>query len=310
MELKIYVEPDFSESYWCHQYLKGIRSEAKKNKLNVCVANELAFEDRPTELAMVLGVSCPWVRSVVSACENAGMRTVVVGYAPQEDETVYHKNSYVSLDYSEAVRLLLDKLEKDGRSRIALFAIADDSSNDLAKKKEFIARRGAASLADVYKRHERMDVTCESFAECAHKYDGVVCANDISAILLMEHLAAHGVSVPGDIEIATIGNSTLARTAAMFPMIHLDCEDIGKRAVGLYMQLYKDRGINSQSLFIRSRFANSAAEEQKRSASPDFSMPQAHINFTYDMAVSSLEELERILHNCDNTDIEILRALT
>ena len=164
MELKIYVEPDFSESYWCHQYLKGIRSEAKKNKLNVCVANELAFEDRPTELAMVLGVSCPWVRSVVSACENAGMRTVVVGYAPQEDEIVYHKNSYVSLDYSEAVRLLLDKLEKDGRSRIALFAIADDSSNDLAKKKEFIARRGAASLADVYKRHERMDVTCESFA--------------------------------------------------------------------------------------------------------------------------------------------------
>lgn len=317
MHIHIVYQPESENTHWCELYLKGIRSEAKRkgdtfSLLTVEQATEAFASKKPICVAL-LSTSRLWTENAASLFSDMGIEPIIIGGASREG---YRHASFVYMDYREATYQLIEYLRFYKKERIALFAVSSDSSPDMIKRDAFLAYDKCREHDVFYYTGSDglMNAACERFLAVWKNYDAVLCCNDASAVILMHHLEAAGISVPnnlflcsfGDLAISSIGKKTLT-------MARLHCTEIGRQTVSMCHLLTNSENVSGVSVKVRCKFIVGDTTDSLPVVSETLGTGSAPagtpVAFHSDPSVSRIFLAEKILAACDAIDIDLLKLI-
>ena len=226
--------------------------------------------------------------------------------------------SSVSMDYRQAVNMLARYLGQHKHSRIALFGVNPDSATDMLKKAAYLAfARQSGSLdpeQDVFWNYAHLAETCRQFCAVRGRYDAVICANGIAAIILARYLADQGVQVPDELFLVSVGDSRLAQMARPgITSAQLDFFEVGRQAVQMMAILQKNPALSSLSATLNCKIhvgestAGLPAGRYAELVGGDEALKT--VNFYADPDVIDVLHIEDLLSRSDDIDLSILQGL-
>lgn len=321
MRIPVLIEPGYRHSLWARQTLNGMTREAARKKYEFLLLDALHYEQldwkklfgASRRLVVLIGTSLSWMPAVQAFLAEQQVGCVLVSINPSQTEGA---EGTVSMDHSEATRMLLRYLESCGKQRVAFFALNPNSAADRTKHEAFTAWRShASSLAEpnVFWNHGSLQECCRVFLSHHSHFDAVICANDIAAAALLPRLRQAGVQVPQQLYLASYGNSALAQ--ALCPPVTsatLSHDALGRRAVHLYAFLLRQsESTASVSIQVRCKIV-----VRQSTANHPFSQTIAYpvcrpenVDFYSDSEAAELLALETLLEQCDPTDLALFQGL-
>jgi GntR family transcriptional regulator, arabinose operon transcriptional repressor len=178
-------------------------------------------------------------RRITSAFDRAGIQIVLLDRC----YTAYpmrSKYDLVGIDNRRAGFVITQHLLLHGSKRVAFVAKPLSASTVVGR----IAGYREALFA--HGIHLQQDLVCRGDPEDPHfiqrllkqcRPDAIVCANDVTAIKVMEGLASYGVRVPEEIRIAGVDD---VKYASLLPVPlttqHQNCAEIGAMAIATMLQ--------------------------------------------------------------------------
>lgn len=324
MDLNLVVEPMYAETHWCKQYLEGIRTEAERLSGNVQLrdpdyfsipASDTTGQPMHRPLALLIGTSVSWMPQTQARLSQLGVHCLVLAYSAA---MLAGSVSSVSMDYRQAVNMLAQYLGQHGHPRIAMFGINPDSATDMLKKTAFLnyARQsgGVDPEQDVFWNDGHLSETCRQFFALLDRYDAVICANNIAAIILKHYLAGQGIRIPDDLFMTSIGDTKLAQlTKPSMTTAQLDFFEVGRQAVQMLAILHKNPELSSLSATLNCKIhvgestAWQPAGHYAELAGGDEALRT--VNFYSDPDVIDVLHIEDLLSRCDDIDLNILKGI-
>ena len=315
MKLYLAIDPMYIGTYWCNQYVKGIRYEVLQNNrtLHEISLSELeSYQDGPSNLIMLLSNSRSWFPQAVEAVAQKGWQIVLV--SPFMD-FVGTNVSYVCADLHAMVRDTCAYMRSHGKNRVALFGWLSDSTGDAVKRSAFEEFFHGHKACRVFENEGNMEKACERFYQQYSEFDAVLCCNDVAGIKLMKYLTQRGVRIPQSIWLCAIGDATVSKLIK--PSITtavLDCVSIGRQAVKLCLMLAKSPIITTVSATVAGlvevrESTGFALLAQTGHMAPAVSQLENISKFYSDETVKDIFDLEMLVNHCTNADFEILRLI-
>lgn len=310
--VNIITEHAFSSSYWCSQYLRGIKHEAKRKNIQINITEDIRDiknHSKESNVAILIGTSLPWLYDTVSSLREFGVRAVIL--SAQKRQNLGCGVSYVTMDYEDALEKLMYYFNKIGRRKAALFAINPDSATDQNKRMAFL-RSESNSEEDIYYFNATLEDACRSLYDNIEKYDAVICANNISGIVLSKFLREQNISIPADIHIAEFGDFSEHIQSEGRTLIRIKAVEAGKLAIRCVRLLFGHPELSSVSLNVKCDIVTEngiidfSNEELKSSDFISKPEPQKELR---DEHISNALMHEKILCMCDRVDIEILKSI-
>lgn len=322
MELYVCIDPMYKDTYWCNQYIKGIRFEASQNNRLITMLEDedlhtafgvtsVHYEDG---IVMLLGATRQWIRHMAGHLVNIGMHVVVISASGDIDISGV---STVCADYRELIRSLCSYMSEYGRVRTALFGYLPDSASDIVKRhafESFMIAHDRKQYA-VIENRQNLGAACQQMMEQYEQFDSVICCNDIAAIKLLTCFKEHSVPIPEKMWMATIGNTILARmTQPGITSAIMDCIAIGRQAVKVCMMLAKTplltsvRTTVSCSIDVRET-TQSAPCKRRAKQEQDIFIQGSGLDFYSDESVRDIFRLEALLDHVSSCDVKILQGI-
>jgi DNA-binding LacI/PurR family transcriptional regulator len=170
---------------------------------------------------------------------------------------------------------------------------------------------------DVFSNDGNIDITMDSLLKQINGFKNLICANDVIALLLICRMKGEGLAVE-EFNITGYGN---IKTGEFFKpsltTITGDYYNEGIMAVDIYVFLVKKNylnknhvhnlSVNMDSRIIFRESTHLKAKNLHNELKPEISGEM--INFYGNNSVKEIDALERMLVNCDETDMNILRGL-
>lgn len=336
MIIPVLYETNFSEkSIWCDNKRTAIEQYAiaKKHKIAAISGDmiesfdyDALFQDAP-RIAIILGSSTAWINRALDFFQEHQIMAVLMGDYESEHPSVA---ANICADYNELVSTLISHLEACGCKRLALYGSFKYSGADIQKQEAFcnaMRSRGITAPEKLcFENRSNYKVCLAGFKPHMHEFDGVICVNDIAAVLLVEQLKKDGIKIPEELQIVSCGSNTELASAVMpsLTTIEMSDVDIGQTAVLTYRHCcntfdipMKAKVSNRFSLILggTSRLlerssdngndASDAADDT--SADEEASAEALQINFYNDPEVVRLSGIEKTLRHCDSTDLSLLK---
>ncbi len=326
MTVFLMSEPAFAGTYWCRQYINGMKYECSQNGLHLeeITGSSLsglkknAAEENIRPLLLLAGTTIAWILHTVSKLSAQGVHIISVSPFLSPFSSALFRISNVSMDYARTVCSLNEYFYSFGKSKTALVGINPNSAGDIAKRDaflEFWQARGRESVSGVFWNYGNLGDCCESFFQKRKEFNSVICSSDIVAIKLSSFLKERMVSIPGDIALAAIGDTVLG--GFMRPGITtvvLDCKTIGRQAVKLYMLLAKTQSLTSLSatisgtIQVRESTGFAPVPSNIPAVFPEISSVEP-VDFYSDTDVKEIFHLEELISHCDPLDFDILKGI-
>lgn len=309
--MHVLVEPSFQNSHWCSQYIKGITSQTKRKNMAVSIHTDMQFIHEPDfddTHVIVLGSSLSWAVHYMTRLYAAGIRPIVLSIANYQK--MFPFATFIAMDYDDASLKLMKYLRSKGCTRTAFFAGDQKSSTDMQKKLNFLQSGG--SEKDIYPYNTSLKEICDRVIARIDEYDSILCANDVSSVVLMRRLLDLGYKIPEDIRIATFGDTVLANLEVQnIAIARVKSVEAGKLSISTYRMLKSNPAIASLSLLLHCDILDSngkTADIRLEHATQTFdSYPKN--NFFRDPDVEQVLLVEKLLAGCDKLDISILREV-
>ena len=321
MKLQVLIEPQYRHSFWCEQTLAGIRDEVRRKKYTLLPADTVEADcpeaiftvfrrDAPV---IVIGSSLTWVPQILAFLAENDVRAIVL--CPETAEPSAGQ-SIVRIDYSDAIRRLLERLPADGHPRIALFGVHSDSAADAIKERCFCAGQTASGVSDpqdsVFRNREGLHACSLDFLRRRDNFDAVICANELAAVYLAQQLRRQDGDLLSGLQLVCFGRSPLTELAVPKIMtVSLDHTEIGIQAVRLYAYLAHQSQRVSVTVSIQSTLSLGGAVISPGSAggakAPADVVGEGR--FYHDAPVQELLRLEKLLLGFDALDYDILAGL-
>lgn len=307
--VQIFVEPSYFSSVWCTKLLAGLTAELKLKHIDYTFLDSVDALSCECRYIYIIGTEPQWVRSVIIKCKaakvypiwltNQGFKRIPKGYSTVSvDDPIVH-----------AVKLL----QYAKHTKIAFYGVNPNSVPDKSKMDSFREAMGYVGEENIYCNYG-------SFARCFHdffysgvEYDAVICANDFAAISLIRNLYEKAPEYLKKISI--IGGAETCLTdffSGLFTSVKIDFQEYGRAAVALLETLRMNSYIADIAVTIRWNF-NSLDETSLSFADGIFDGEQLVIeskdSFYLDTEVQEMLQLERLLCQCDKTDITIIHLL-
>ncbi len=324
MRIPVMIEPAYHFSVWCERTLSGLNAEIARKKYTLRLIDGNDYEsidytalfEKSRRMLIVIGTSVSWIPRVIEFFSCLGVAVILVSYQPPE-HTLLH--GVVRMDYVSAMHALLRYLGACGKPRVALYGFNPNSSADRIKQRYFCSLpRPVGDTApedDIFFNYADLDACFARFAPCLGRYDAVICANDIVAVSLMEHLRHSGVSVPDALFVTCFGDSRLTRMIRpTITTASLDHVEMGRQAVALYAYLYRQPDAVTASirvackLLIRESTGHLDPPLDRALLAGAFEQTSS-VNFYSDVAVQRLCAVDNLLSACDALDMDILRGM-
>lgn len=321
----VIIEPIYDvKSIWCAETRAGLERELSRKKYSLLEIDSSDYQSfdyqklprtRTNELLVVLiGTSPRWVSQALNFFSATRIDVLLVSCQPPDNAQV---RGVVRIDYAAGIEQLLEHLTGCGCKYPALYGCFADSSADLIKRRCFCEQlaRLSQTPASVFENHGSLAECAKNFITHIHDFDSVVCANDIAAASLIQHMSLAGISVPDDIQVVCFGSSEISRLySPSITALTLDNAEVGRQTVSTYAYLAKTHGDVSISVRVRgklivresSRVSGSRAPAVRQSAKRE---QIDTTGFYSDNEVQAFTRLELILLGCDELDREILRQI-
>ena len=290
MDIHVLTRSGYDKIYWGERYAAGISDEAKSRGREVILHSSSELTSIPTKSrCIMLSSSKRWLHGILDGSE---IRPLLL--TPTYDSSI----SYVTFDYAQGIRGLVDRLRADGFNKTALVSCNADSLNDLAKKRAFVSLTGEEDA--VYYHHSSIGLRIfDEFLRYVGKYDSVICTNDIVYLMLRKQLLAAGADTSG-IAFATFSDRRF-HLGEQVRCAVTDYYELGRAAVSSLCLL--ESGRVSQTLAVRLDCGFSGDEPAGGSARKVEPEPDEYLE---DSALFA-QQLKFLLGGADPTDIELLR---
>ena len=309
--MHILVESPYINSHWCSHYIKGITAQAKRKNLTVEIhtdtsfINEAGFDDTHV---ILIGSSLTWASNNMWHLYKRGIYPIVLSIANYQKQFPFA--SFITMDYDDAAQKLMHYLRDKGCSRTAFFSGNLKSSTDMQKLNNFLQNGGQSD--DVFSFNDSLADTCDSLIRRIKDFDSILCANDVSAVVLLRRLMDLGYSVPRDFHIATFGDTTLSNLGIHnIAVAKVKSFDAGRLSINAYRMLKNDPEISSLSFLLHCDIFDCNCEpvdiKLEHTAIPVETT--GHANFFRDEDVEKVLLVEKLLAGCDKLDISILREV-
>ncbi|MBQ1935152.1 MAG: substrate-binding domain-containing protein [Clostridia bacterium] len=314
MKAYILIQTGNASTHWTSLFLRGITDEAKAKGWETVMAESdgatLPDSHLDASCVLAIGSSFDWTVSVTRMLRSMNKKPILVGCANQNGLIA---SGYSVADYERATESLLDYYYANGRRRVALFGINNDSPADLLKMKAFLRYDSRFTYNDIFFFRGQTKNVCESLVPLASNYDAVISANDVAALMLMQTLENAGIRVPEDIFVSGFGDITYRKNInSRLTVATLDCVKAGRSAVDIYSKICKDPSLSyitvKMSCEIDVRESTASIPYEPRIA-PPASPANDKFDLFADMHLTDIMLAEKILADCDALDIEILRGI-
>lgn len=298
------VEDSWRKTHWCQQFLSGICNAAKRKRARLCETGE-ALPEESSPIVILLGTSSAWLFSRLKEWSELHARCVVVSFPlPVSLPDVSH----VSMDYARATRELMAHLYALGERRIALFGANPASAPDSIKREAFLAFSHLKGNEHVFLNRGNIGDACAEFMERAGEYDAVICVNDILALALSRRLK-DGQSL----RMAAFGTTPEAYSGLKDRQIitaRLDFEQAGRQTLGLCRMLRANPEMSSVNALLSCKIRGGASDADIRDVANAFDAPEVpEMDFYGDAEAEDILRMEKMLMDCDELDIGIIRTL-
>lgn len=251
MHIKIYVQPEYKESFWSKQSLKAVAAEILRKRyiaqyLEAQSVTDIHFDEvfakGEKRVLLYIGYSLKRTPGDLSYLAEHGIHTLLLNYG---FSGFAGSCSRVLLNYRDAIEKCIGYLSANNHDRIALLGINPHSTTDMVKNEcftEYLRSKGAEPTHDIYYNSGSIDGCLAQFLGNRADYNAVICANDVTALTLIRRLKDQGVHVPEDMYVISCGFTTMLAEHASptLTTVAADQSEIGEQAVQAYATLMKN----------------------------------------------------------------------
>ena len=311
--LCVLVEPGYDSSTWFTKSYAGLKTGAAKRDVTIerlrGVADLARYQDVGS--AILMGARTDWARYMITALRKHGVKSVLLGASPQD---FGGDVSGVELDRRSLVERMVEYFCHCGRMRLACLGNKPQDINDEMRKLAFLraARRRGLSVteSDVYGGN--IVSAIDRLLDRVELYDGVVCVNDQTAVLLLEAAAQRGVRVPEDLFVSGSGDCIIgALTTPSLTTSTLDYFEMGVQSVSVWHYLERNPGIDAVCVTIPCQIICRGSTNflPVPDADAELLTMSSAAERREDDALRTLDRLENCLLRCDALDFGILRGI-
>lgn len=186
---------------------------------------------------IVVGFESANMQPILDALSAACKRIVLTGMDTDHIDAHY---SCATFSRRLSTEQLLDHLLGKGCRRIALVGVGRNSSNDSVHRYallHYLAKR-PGTVGECFEYTAHVDESFEAFIACRERFDAVVCPNTFAAVAFLKFCEVQGISVPDDLMVACIKDTSLARYCRpSLTTLAVDFDGIGQQAVVVWKYL-------------------------------------------------------------------------
>lgn len=308
MQLYLLIEPDFRDAPACVCIQKSLAEAIRSKKYEVQILSafdEISQSEQRTFLFLI-ATNLHWIMHTIALCERTGVHPVLL--SPQGGRTAIHGvYSEIGCDVYHSMREVLSYFAKKGRNAPAMYGISPHSLPDLSRCDCFLQECKDAALEDVYRNFDSLTQCFERFYARIDRYDCVICTNDYVAIRLMDALRQKGYD-PDRLLFVSYGSTLLARR--FYPQLRsvsMCYESFGRAALSVCETLCKNPALLHLSVCVKWEISHPVPDALPHADAPaPLPMQDA---FYQDSEVCNLMRIERLLSECDETDLALLQRM-
>lgn len=278
---------------------------------------ELLAQTSSEKHVIVVGFESASMQPILQALSIAGKRIVLTGMDTDHIDAHY---SCATFSRRLSTEQLLDHLLKKGCRHIALVGVGKHSSNDSVHSYallQYLAKQPMAEGACFEYTHQ-VEESFEAFHSCWKHFDAVVCPNAFAAVAFLQFCENRGISVPGDLMVACIKDTSLARFCRpSLTTLAVDFYGIGQQAVVVWQYLRENPEENYRMrIAVLGQVISRESTGITLPAASDIIPPSGALDDSYqggpfynDPKMRDMVLLEKCLQGCDSLDLRIIGML-
>lgn len=320
MTIKIYIHPEFKDTFWTQLTLKATAAEITRKRYTAeyieaekvpDIDFDTLYAEDERRLLLYIGHSVSGTPVDLKYLTDRGVHVILINY---ESSVLSGSCSKVLLNYRDGMQKTISYLTANKHDRIALFGINPNSSTDMLKDSyfvEYLRERGGNPARDIYYNYGSIAGCFSRFAENYRDYNAVICSNDVVALALMRFLQEGGIRVPEDLYVTACGGSSLANTT--ITSVFADQYELGRQAVLTYAHLYKNPCAVALTVKVTANLTVRASTNFDPDPGEDListlDKQVPNIDFYDDPIIRSIFRVEELLLSCDELDRGILDGI-
>ena len=323
----IYEPAYLNNSIWCDKQRLGVEAVLAQKKYTVMQIDGNAYRDYPYErlfgqsprLIILFATSPSWIFPALCFFRDHNIQVILTDCYPWPSELV---QAQCAIDYSVGIKTIFQYLEAQGCATVALYGLFRNSTTDDIKKMAFVQECRLRGFADpeahCFYNENDLNACYRDFSGQLHRFDAVICVNDIVALSLMKHLKSDGIAVPDTLQLITIGGIDLVEHfTPKLSTFTVDHTAIGAQVISLYRYL---ANANSPSLRLSLKMTGQLIPRETtkqifQPAESTFSADSVPLPdlpnpcFYHNDEVQTFSKLEKMISICDETDLGIIRHI-
>ena len=324
MNIKIYIHPEFKDTFWTELSLKAVAAEITRKRYNAEYIDAASVEEidydkvfhgEEKRILLYIGHSVIGTPSDLKFLTDKGVHVILLNY---ESSVLSGSCSKVLLNYRDGMQKTISYLTANKHDRIALFGINPNSSTDMLKDSYFVEyprERGGNPTRDIYYNYGSITACFSRFAENYGDYNAVICSNDVVALALIQSLKNIGVRVPEDMYVTACGGSSILSSIASTTIttVFADQYELGRQAVLTYTYLYKNPCDVALSVKVEAKLTVRASTnfdpDGGEEITTSLSKQVPNVDFYDDPVIREIFRVESLLLQSDDLDRGILDGI-
>ncbi len=324
MTIYLYVEPAYQNTLWCRRTLGAIAAEAAKKRYPIKKLDpdllyqtdlDAFFGEEKKRLLLVLSTA---VESSAALNEFFLVNGIHAIYINHQNVAASVHCSSIIVDYTAAMRSIVEYLEGTSHERFALYGINRNSSTDMIKKEYFeeLIRQAPDRFRaeDIYYNNSDLESCFSTLKPNLGRYNAFICANDIVAYSLITNLRENGVIVPEDCYVVSFGGSLLSQLGSpSLTTVSVDHETLGRQAIFAYSYLRKA----ADEVYMTAKVSSTLQVRRSTNFATPYIKPMTYtvplissgINFYNDEESQRILKVDGVLSKCDILDFQIISGL-
>jgi DNA-binding CsgD family transcriptional regulator len=302
MKYYLIIEELFESTFWCKQYVEGIKKEANRNKIKISGDSRINFKEDGIVFLISTENNC--LNKIIEKNIYNKIKIIMVG--PQD--SICCNFSSIMCNYTYIIKNAIKYCKDNNRNKLLLYGVNPNSQGDIIFEKAFkeIMPEGFEFGKD------KFDLTKQSaLLLILQNYDAILCSNMIIAKSLILQMKKISNKIPWVISLL---DSPLRKYSSIDITSFQQNElEIGRQALHLALELKKTNyDINITWRTKASMHIGETTDYKDYQLTGIFKASpkeQEASCFYNDSVVTNSLKAENIVTNLNNIDFEILRYL-
>ncbi len=300
--IPILVEENYSGNNRFHRLLEGMGTVAAKRHEELCVFKEAQALPEGTRVVILVCQSLKWSAEHVAILNRRGIHPLLFGFSYPD---TMHDYSSLSPNYTRGAYRLTKHLLSHRLQKVAVLGYNEDSLPDRLKLTGVrYAASEAGQAVEVIGNRGDVIACIEDFSARCESVGNIICCNDSVAVMLY-------CKYPHLVRGRSVGSCSGLKISEFFaeryPVCRIDHFAAGARLASLYLFLAKEQPICSTAMTFDMELS---FEEEPLSEVRAEWQSHAAVDFYGDRNFGRMERLDRMLTDCDGTDLGILADVT